>query len=58
MRLKEFRVREFRSIWDSGTVKIDGQTTCLVGKNEGWEDCAADGALPHKPYHFCRCCVQ
>lgn len=34
MKLKEYTVREFRSIWDSGTVKVDGQTTCLVGKNE------------------------
>lgn len=34
MKLKEFTVREFRSIWDSGPIKIDGQTTCLVGKNE------------------------
>lgn len=34
MKLKEFRVREFRSIWDSGLIKVDEQTTCLVGKNE------------------------
>lgn len=34
MKLLEFRVREFRSIWDSGPVKIDDETTCLVGKNE------------------------
>nr|WP_281720517.1 AAA family ATPase [Nitrosomonas nitrosa] len=34
MKLKEFRVREFRSVWDSGTVNVDGQVTCLVGKNE------------------------
>ena len=34
MKLKEYTVREFRSIWDSGTVKVDSQTTCLVGKNE------------------------
>ncbi len=33
MKLKEFRVREFRSVWDSGTVKVD-DVTCLVGKNE------------------------
>jgi AAA15 family ATPase/GTPase len=31
--LKEFRVREFRSIWDSGPVGV-GEITCLVGKNE------------------------
>jgi predicted ATP-dependent endonuclease of OLD family len=34
VKLKEYTVREFRSIWDSGTVKVDSQTTCLVGKNE------------------------
>jgi hypothetical protein len=34
MKLREFRVREFRSIWDSGPVKVLDQTTCLVGKNE------------------------
>lgn len=34
MKLKEYTVREFRSIWDSGPVKVDDQTTCLVGKNE------------------------
>jgi predicted ATPase len=34
MKLKEFRVREFRSIWDSGPIEVDDQTTCFVGKNE------------------------
>ena len=34
MILKEYRVREFRSIWDSGPIIVDGQTTCFVGKNE------------------------
>ncbi|GAB5469820.1 MAG: hypothetical protein Kilf2KO_28500 [Rhodospirillales bacterium] len=34
MKLKEFTVREFRSIWDSGVVRVDDQVTCLVGKNE------------------------
>ena len=34
MKLREFRVREFRSIWDSGPIAVDDQTTCLVGKNE------------------------
>jgi predicted ATPase len=33
MKLKNFRVREFRSIWDSGPIDID-EVTCLVGKNE------------------------
>jgi hypothetical protein len=34
MKLREFRVREFRSVWDSGPIKVDNQSTCLVGKNE------------------------
>ena len=34
MKLKEFTVREFRSVWDSGPIKVDDQVTCLVGKNE------------------------
>src|SRR5690554_4220815 len=34
MKLKSFQVREFRSVWDSGPVEIDGKQTCLVGKNE------------------------
>lgn len=34
MKLREYRVREFRSIWDSGPIKVDDRTTCFVGKNE------------------------
>ena len=34
MKLKQYRVREFRSIWDSGPIEVDDQITCLVGKNE------------------------
>lgn len=34
MKLKQYRVREFRSIWDSGPIEVDDQTTCFVGKNE------------------------
>lgn len=34
MKLKQYRVREFRSIWDSGPIEVDGEITCLVGKNE------------------------
>lgn len=34
MKLKQYRVREFRSIWDSGLIEVDSQTTCFVGKNE------------------------
>jgi hypothetical protein len=34
MKLKQYRVREFRSIWDTGPIEVDDQTTCFVGKNE------------------------
>lgn len=34
MRLKEFAVRNFRSIWDSNPIGVDDRITCLVGKNE------------------------
>ncbi|MFN4140980.1 AAA family ATPase [Aestuariivirga sp.] len=34
MKLKEYTVREFRSVWDSGPIKVDEKVTCLVGKNE------------------------
>lgn len=34
MKLREYAVREFRGIWDSGTIMVEDQTTCLVGKNE------------------------
>jgi hypothetical protein len=33
MKLIEVHVREFKSIWDSNSFKVD-KTTCLVGKNE------------------------
>ena len=34
MKLKQYQVREFRSVWDSGPIEVDDQTTCFVGKNE------------------------
>ena len=34
MKLKKFTVKEFRSIWDSGPIKVEDEITCLVGKNE------------------------
>lgn len=34
MRLRQFQVREYRSVWDSGPVAVDDKVTCLVGKNE------------------------
>jgi predicted ATPase len=34
MKLVEVQVREFKSIWNSGPLKVDSSTTCLVGKNE------------------------
>jgi hypothetical protein len=49
MKLKEFRVREFRSVWDSGPIKIDGQTTCLVGKNEAGKTTLLDALYRTNP---------
>ena len=34
MKLKHYRVREFKSVWDSGSIEIGDRQTCLVGKNE------------------------
>jgi len=34
MKLVSFRVRKFRNIIDSGSVRVDPSVTCLVGKNE------------------------
>lgn len=34
MKLQQYRVREFRSVWDSEPVQLDPKITCLVGKNE------------------------
>ena len=34
MKLKQFTVSNFRSIWNSGPVDVDDRITCLVGKNE------------------------
>ena len=34
MKLREYRVREFRSVWDSEPIEVDDRKTCLVGKNE------------------------
>lgn len=33
MKLRQVRIREFKSVWDTGTFHV-GQVTCLVGKNE------------------------
>ena len=34
MKLKKYRVRNFRNILDSGDIDVDDNITCLVGKNE------------------------
>jgi predicted ATP-dependent endonuclease of OLD family len=49
MKLKEYRVREFRSIWDSGAIKVDEQTTCLVGKNEAGKTTLLDALYRTNP---------
>ena len=34
MKLKQFTVTDFRSIWNSEPVEVDDRITCFVGKNE------------------------
>ena len=34
MKLKSYRVRNFKSIIDSGNIEVDDSITCLVGQNE------------------------
>ncbi len=34
MKLRTFRVRDFRSVRDSGEIEVEAGQTCLVGKNE------------------------
>ena len=34
MRLRSFQVKKFRNVVDSGEIAVEGQVTCLVGKNE------------------------
>ena len=33
MKLRTIRIREFKSVWDSGPFDVD-RVACLVGKNE------------------------
>lgn len=49
MKLKEYRVREFRSIWDSGPIKVDEQSTCFVGKNEAGKTTILDALYRSNP---------
>ena len=49
MKLKEYRVREFRSIWDTGPIEVDSQTTCFVGKNEAGKTTILDALYRTNP---------
>lgn len=49
MKLQEYRIREFRSIWDSGPIKVEGQTTCFVGKNEAGKTTILDALYRTNP---------
>ena len=49
MKLKEYRIREFRSVWDSGPIKVDEQTTCFVGKNEAGKTTILDALYRTNP---------
>lgn len=49
MKLRQFRVRDFRSIRDSGPIYVDEQTTCLVGKNEAGKTALLDALYRTNP---------
>lgn len=49
MKLLEVRIREFKSIWDSGPLKLDKSTTCLVGKNEAGKTALLDAIYRLNP---------
>jgi hypothetical protein len=51
MKLKQYRVREFRSIWDSGPIEVDDQTTCFVGKNEAGKTTVLTALYRTNPIH-------
>jgi predicted ATP-dependent endonuclease of OLD family len=55
MRLESFRVRDFRNIVDSGPIKVQGDVTCLVGKNESGKTAlleALNRVNPARPASF------
>ncbi len=39
MRIKKFRIKEYKSILDSGEVTLDSKITTLIGKNEAGKTC-------------------
>jgi predicted ATPase len=48
MKLIEVHVREFKSIWDSNSFKVD-KSTCLVGKNEAGKTAVLDALYRLNP---------
>lgn len=44
MKLKEFRVREFRSIWDSGTVTVDSYHSHSILHLYPWASICREGS--------------
>jgi hypothetical protein len=48
MKLIEVHVREFKSIWDSNSFKVE-KTTCLVGKNEAGKTAILDALYRLNP---------
>ncbi|MBK9102982.1 MAG: hypothetical protein IPM90_16370 [Austwickia sp.] len=47
--LKDVRIQDYRSVEDSGTVPIEIDVTCLVGKNESGKTAFLQGAAPAQP---------
>ena len=51
MKLTQYRVREFKSVWDSGSIEISDRQTCLIGKNEAGKTALLVALIPDKPDH-------
>ena len=49
MKLKQYHVREFKSVWDSGSIEIGDRQTCLVGKNEAGKTALLDALYRTNP---------
>lgn len=49
MKLTKYSVQEFKSVWDSGPIKIDDRITCLVGKNEAGKTALLDALYRTNP---------
>ena len=58
MKIKSFRVTNFRNIIDSGVIKVDPSVTCLVGKNEAGKSGLLEALYRLNPAYESRFDVQ